>query len=93
MQIKKMWVDFDANKKNAGGKIKMTPRKIQTPVFSLPVNHRHPCSGPVFKNQLTGTKVFFSWPKGFYRFSPRMGQKLHFLMAVYICFVYLILLI
>ena len=21
----------------------MTPRKIQSPVFSLPVNHRHPC--------------------------------------------------
>ena len=27
-------------KKNAGRKIKMTPRKIQSPVFSLPVNHR-----------------------------------------------------
>ena len=31
-------------KKNAGRKIKMTPRKIQSPVFSLPVNHRHPRS-------------------------------------------------
>ena len=33
-------VDFDANKKNAGHKIKITP----SPVFSLPVNHWHPLS-------------------------------------------------
>ena len=37
-------VDFDANKKNAGHKIKITPRKIQSPVFSLLVNHWHPLS-------------------------------------------------
>ena len=32
-------VDFDANKKNAGRKINMTPRKIPSPEFSLLVNH------------------------------------------------------
>ena len=32
-------VDFDANKKNAGRKINMTPRKIPTPEFSSLVNH------------------------------------------------------
>ena len=37
-------VDFDANKKNVGRKIKMTLRKRQSPVFSLPVNHQHPRS-------------------------------------------------
>ena len=37
-------VDFDANKQNAGHKINMTPRKIQSPIFSLPVNHRQPPS-------------------------------------------------
>ena len=29
-------------KKNAGRKINTTPRKIQSPVFSSPVNHRNP---------------------------------------------------
>ena len=32
-------VDFDANKKNAGHKINMTPRKIPSPEFSSLVNH------------------------------------------------------
>ena len=32
-------VDFDANKKNAGGKINMTPRKLPSPEFSSLVNH------------------------------------------------------
>ena len=32
-------VDFDANKKNAGRKIYMTPRKIPSPEFSSLVNH------------------------------------------------------
>ena len=32
-------VDFDANKKNAGRKINMTPRKIPNPEFSSLVNH------------------------------------------------------
>ena len=31
-------------KKNAGRKINTTPRKIQSPVFSSPVNHRNPRS-------------------------------------------------
>ena len=31
-------------KKNVGRKINMTPRKIQSPVFFSPVNHRHPHS-------------------------------------------------
>ena len=37
-------VDFDANKKNAGRKINTTLRKIQSPVFSSPVNQRNPRS-------------------------------------------------
>ena len=37
-------VDFDANKKIAGSKINMTPRKIPSPVFSSPVNPQHPRS-------------------------------------------------
>ena len=37
-------VDFDTNKKKAGRKINTTPRKIQSPVFFSPVNHRHPGS-------------------------------------------------
>ena len=32
-------VDFDANKKNAGRKINMTPRKKPSPEFSSHVNH------------------------------------------------------
>ena len=32
-------VDFDANKKNAGRKINMTPGKIPCPEFSSLVNH------------------------------------------------------
>ena len=31
-------------KKNAGRKLNTTPRKIPSPVFSSPVNHRHPRS-------------------------------------------------
>ena len=54
-------VDFDANKTNAGGKIKMTPRKIQSPVFSLPVNHRHPRSSAfrVTDMNVLGLKFMF----------------------------------
>ena len=52
----------------------MTPR-IQTPVFSLPDNHRHPCSGPVFKNQLTGTKVFFPGLRVFTDFLPEWDKS------------------
>ena len=37
-------VDFDADKKNAGRKVNTTPRKIQSPVFSSPVNQRNPRS-------------------------------------------------
>ena len=54
-------VDFDANKKNAGRKIKMTPRKIQSPVFSSPVNHRHPRSSAfrVADTNVLGLKFMF----------------------------------
>ena len=48
-------------KKNAGRKIKMTPRKIQSPVFSLPVNHRHPRSSAfrVADMNVLGLKFMF----------------------------------
>ena len=54
-------VDFDANKKNAGRKIKMTPRKIPSPVFSSPVNHRHPRSSAfgVAEMNVLGLKFMF----------------------------------
>ena len=54
-------VDFDANKKNAGHKIKMTLRKIQSPVFSLPVNHHHPHSSAfrVADMNVLGLKFMF----------------------------------
>ena len=48
-------------KKNAGRKIKMTPRKIQSPVFSLPVNHQHPRSSAfrVADMNVLGLKFMF----------------------------------
>ena len=47
--------------KNAGRKIKMTPRKIQSPVFSLPVDHRHPRSSAyrVTDMNVLGLKFMF----------------------------------
>ena len=54
-------VDFDANLKNAGRKINMTPRKIQSPLFSSPVNYQHPRSSAflVADMNVLGLKFMF----------------------------------